>query len=101
MNYLAHICVAKRQNTKEFQDPRTCRRYKNIKEAGKSGAGPDQIVFSIIYPHPGLTMSRYHQFIAASLNPQVEYSEQHKYGKSSLKSQYCICTLARNGVQPP
>ena len=43
--------------------------------------GADKIVFAIRFPHPGLSMSRWFQFISTSIRLDIEYNDWQKYEK--------------------
>ena len=83
-SHTANICVA--NSTSQFDalfDPATCYRINSLKEAetGPRRISPDQIVFAIRFPHPGLAMSRWFQFVATSIRLDIEYHPDFHYTK--------------------
>ncbi|EDO42569.1 predicted protein [Nematostella vectensis] len=78
MVHIAHICRADKPS--QPQEPWTCHRLPNM-DAAKADpkATPQNIVFAIQFPHPGLEMSRWHQFIVSSVRLEIEYDEDQKY----------------------
>lgn len=79
--HIANLCVAPYGQWEAFYDPVSCHRLNNLKEAETDPAHirPDQIIFSIRFPHPGLTMTRWFQFIATSVRLEIEYMPEYHY----------------------
>ena len=81
-SHIANLCVAPYNKWDVFYDPLSCRhRLNNLKEAetDPSHIRPDQIIFAIRFPHPGLTMTRWFQFIATSVRLEIEYMPEYHY----------------------
>lgn len=79
--HIANLCVAPYGKWEAFYDPESCHRLDSLKEAETDPAHirPDQIIFSIRFPHPGLTMTRWFQFIATSIRLEIEYVPEYHY----------------------
>lgn len=91
-SHTANICVS--NATSQFDtwfDPATCYRIDSIKEAetGPRHVRPDQIVFAIRYPHPGLAMSRWFQFVATSIRLDIGYDPEYHYKREGEVSKHC------------
>lgn len=80
-SHLANICVGNLSKLDSFYDPATCSRLDSIKQAmtDPRHIRADQIVFAIRFPHPGLYMSRWFQFLSTSIRLEIEYNKFHKY----------------------
>ncbi|CAH3028807.1 unnamed protein product [Porites evermanni] len=80
-SHLANICVGNLSKLDSFYDPTTCSRLDSIKQAmtDPRHIRADQIVFAIRFPHPGLYMSRWFQFLSTSIRLEIEYNKFHKY----------------------
>ena len=79
--HIANLCVAPYNQLNAFYDPLSCHRLNSLKEAETDPAHirPDQIIFAIRFPHPGLTMTRWFQFIATSIRLEIEYMPEYHY----------------------
>jgi hypothetical protein len=77
MIHKAHLCQAKKREV--AQEPWKCNHLDNLVEARNKGYSPHEIVFAIQFPHPGLEMSRWHQFIATSVRLDVQYNKDFPY----------------------
>lgn len=80
-SHTANICVANISHFDALYDPTNCYRLSNIKEAATQHIRADQIVFAIRFPHRGLSMSRWFQFVATSIRLDIEYDPANPYKK--------------------
>lgn len=104
-SHIASICVANSTKTKDFEtlyDPGTCYRINSIKEAETDPRHikPDQIVFAIRFPFPGLSMSRWFQFVATSIRLDIDYSQQFHYKEEDHPTLTFDATLAYRSKTP-
>ncbi|KAK3749215.1 hypothetical protein QZH41_018268 [Actinostola sp. cb2023] len=76
MLHMATICNGK--NTEAPLEPWTCARIPDLKKV-RPDIHPRDIVFAFQFPHRGLEMSRWHQFIAASVRMDVDYNKENPY----------------------
>lgn len=84
-SHIANICVANGSKLDAILDPATCNRIDSIKEAesDKGHIRADQIVFTIRFPHQGLSMSRWFQFVATSIRLDLEHDPEFHYTKNA------------------
>jgi len=82
-SHTANICVANTSQLNSLLDPVTCFRIQDIKEAEKLHIRADHVVFAIRFPHPGLSMSRWFQFVTSSIRLDIDYDRDHKYEKGA------------------
>ena len=66
-------------------DPENCDRIDSIKDAERDPRQirADQIVFTIRFPHQGLSMSRWFQFVATSIRLDLEHDPEFHYRKNA------------------
>ena len=80
MLHTAHICVAT-EGVDALYDPWACKKkFGNLKEAREAGINANKLIFTLQFPHQGLEMSPWFQFIAGSLAVEVEYNPNNPYG---------------------
>ncbi|XP_031564321.1 protein wntless homolog [Actinia tenebrosa] len=91
MLHTAHICHTKNQDA--AQEPWTCAHLDNLDQAREKGITPHEIVFAIQFPHPGLEMSRWHQFIAASVRLDLRFDSSFPYRAKDDKHGYPVWTF--------
>lgn len=90
MLHTAHICVASK--LEDLYDPWRCKRKLNsIKEAREQQINPNKLVFTLQYPHRGLEMSRWFQFVSGTLSIDVDYNPHNKYGNPGMLYVSYIC----------
>ncbi len=54
-------------------------------------ATPEQIVFTVLLPHKGLDMSRWHQFIVGVISFEVDVKDKPRKYITSDVSDYAFC----------
>ena len=78
MVHTAHICVGKEN---QWYVPLNCNKLDDINDAVGKGITAEQIVFSVQFPHRGLDMSRWHQFILGTMQLEISASDKVHVGK--------------------
>ena len=71
MVHTAHMCIKSSEDQDRWLGPWNCKKLDRIEDADAKGVGPDQIVFSIQFPHRELDMSRWHQFILGTMELEL------------------------------
>ena len=80
MMHTPHICVAT-EGLDTLYDPWACKKKLiSLKEAKEAGINANKLIFTLQFPHQGLEMSPWFQFIAGSLAFEVEYNPLNPYG---------------------
>ncbi|KAK2556709.1 Protein wntless-like protein [Acropora cervicornis] len=105
-SHIANICVANLTKMDAILDPETCNRIDSIKDAESDPRQirADQIVFTIRFPHQGLSMSRWFQFVATSIRLDLEHDPEFHYRKNADGSPPSLsfkATLAYRNKQGP
>lgn len=105
-SHIANICVANVTNMDAILDPEKCDKIDSIKDAERDPRQirADQIVFTIRFPHQGLSMSRWFQFVATSIRLDLEHDPEFHYRKNADGSPPSLsfkATLAYRNKQGP
>ncbi|KXJ14740.1 protein wntless homolog [Exaiptasia diaphana] len=89
MPHIATVCNGK--NTEAPLDPWSCTKVDLQKAMEDRSINPQDIVFAFQFPHRGLEMSRWHQFLALSVQMKLEYNKDNPY--KTTKDGYPIWTF--------
>ena len=86
MLHTAHACLdptAGKGNKWFVYGQESCKEIPSVKDA--KGIGPDKIVFTVHFPHQGLDMSRWHQFIVGVMSIEINTDKvSRKYTSCSI-----------------